>query len=96
MNVFASSGNARTFDFQAGDVGYVPKAMGHYIENTGRTPVRFLEISRNDRYQDATTGIRTCRWPSGWASSRASWCASTCPSACAYLRALPKKKPVVS
>jgi oxalate decarboxylase/phosphoglucose isomerase-like protein (cupin superfamily) len=28
--VFASSGNARTCDVQAGDVGYVPKAMGHY------------------------------------------------------------------
>lgn len=25
MTVFASSRNARTFDFQAGDVGYVPK-----------------------------------------------------------------------
>ena len=35
MGVFASSGQARTFDYQAGDVGYVPFAMGHYIENTG-------------------------------------------------------------
>ena len=35
MTVFASSGKARTFDYQAGDVGYVPFAMGHYIENTG-------------------------------------------------------------
>ena len=35
MTVFASGGNARTFDYQAGDVGYVPFAMGHYVENTG-------------------------------------------------------------
>ena len=35
MTVFASGGKARTFDYQAGDVGYVPFAMGHYIENTG-------------------------------------------------------------
>ncbi|HEX6654127.1 MAG TPA: cupin domain-containing protein [Thermoleophilaceae bacterium] len=54
MTVFASSGNAHTFDFQAGDVGYVPKAMGHYIENTGRTPVRFLEMFRSDRYEDVS------------------------------------------
>jgi oxalate decarboxylase len=31
MGVFASSGQARTFDFLAGDVGYVPFAMGHYV-----------------------------------------------------------------
>ncbi|MGM3237869.1 cupin domain-containing protein, partial [Bacillus cereus group sp. BC24] len=35
MTVFASDGHARTFNYQAGDVGYVPFAMGHYVENTG-------------------------------------------------------------
>jgi hypothetical protein len=45
MGVFAASGQARTFDYQAGDVGYVPFAMGHYIENTGTTPLRFLNKS---------------------------------------------------
>jgi uncharacterized cupin superfamily protein len=34
----------RTFDFRAGDVGVVPFAMGHYVENTGTTPLRFLEV----------------------------------------------------
>ncbi len=52
MGVFASGGTARTFDFQAGDVGYVPFAMGHYVENTGPTPLRFLELFRSDRYAD--------------------------------------------
>jgi oxalate decarboxylase len=52
MTVFASSGKARTFDYQAGDVGYVPFAMGHYILNTGTEPVRFLEMFRSDRYAD--------------------------------------------
>ncbi len=28
MGVFASSGQARTFDFRAGDVGYVPSLWG--------------------------------------------------------------------
>jgi oxalate decarboxylase len=27
MGVFAASGQARTFDYQAGDVGYIPFAM---------------------------------------------------------------------
>jgi oxalate decarboxylase len=52
MGVFASSGDARTFDFTAGDVGYVPFAMGHYIENTGSTPLRFLELFRSSYYAD--------------------------------------------
>ena len=50
MTVFGSEGKARTFDYRAGDVGYVPFAMGHYIENTGPTTVRFLEVFRSDRY----------------------------------------------
>jgi oxalate decarboxylase len=54
MGVFAAAGQARTFDFQAGDVGYVPFAMGHYIENTGDTTVRFLEIFRSSYYADVS------------------------------------------
>ena len=52
MTVFASNGKARTFDYQAGDVGYIPFAMGHYIENTGDEPLRFLEMFRSDRFAD--------------------------------------------
>jgi oxalate decarboxylase len=52
MTVFAAEGNARTFDYQAGDVGSVPFPMGHYIENTGNTTLRFLEIFRTDRFAD--------------------------------------------
>ena len=54
MTVFASGERARTFDYQAGDVGYVPFAMGHYIENTGDEPLRFLEMFRSDRFADVS------------------------------------------
>jgi oxalate decarboxylase len=54
MGVFASSGQARTFDFAAGDVGYVPFAMGHYVENTGTTPLRFLEMFKSSYYADVS------------------------------------------
>jgi oxalate decarboxylase len=54
MGVFAASGQARTFDFMAGDVGYVPFAMGHYVENTGTTPLRFLEIFKSSYYADVS------------------------------------------
>src|SRR5262245_40716954 len=52
MGVFGASGQARTFNFQANDVGYVPFAMGHYIENIGTTPLRFLEMFKSDYYAD--------------------------------------------
>jgi len=54
MTVFGAESKARTFDYRAGDVGYVPYAMGHYIENTGREPLRFLEVFRSSRYADVS------------------------------------------
>ena len=54
MTVFASQNNARTFDFQAGDVGYVPFPMGHYVENIGTTTLRFLELFRSDYFADVS------------------------------------------
>jgi oxalate decarboxylase len=54
MGVFAASGQARTFDFLAGDVGYVPFAMGHYVENTGSSSLRFLEIFKSSYYADVS------------------------------------------
>jgi oxalate decarboxylase len=52
MTVFTSGGNAGTFDYQAGDVGYVPRSQPHYIENTGMTTLRFLELWKTDRFSD--------------------------------------------
>lgn len=54
MTVFASGGAASTFDYQAGDVGYVPRFMPHYVENTGTTTLRFLELFRSDRFEDVS------------------------------------------
>jgi oxalate decarboxylase len=54
MGVFGASGQARTFDFHAGDVGYVPFAMGHYVENTGTVPLRFLEMFKSSYYADVS------------------------------------------
>jgi oxalate decarboxylase len=54
MTVFAAQNNARTYNFQAGDVGSVPFAMGHYIENIGDTTLRFLELFRSDYYADVS------------------------------------------
>lgn len=54
MTVFAGNGAARTFDYRAGDVGYVPFAFGHYIQNTGTESLWFLEMFRSDRFEDVS------------------------------------------
>jgi len=52
MTVFATGARARTADFEAGDVGYVQQTLPHYIENTGDTDLRFLEMFKSSFYQD--------------------------------------------
>ncbi|WP_338555123.1 oxalate decarboxylase family bicupin [Paenibacillus sp. KS-LC4] len=54
MTVFTGNGNARTYDVRAGDVGYVPFASGHYVQNTGNTTLWFLEMFKSDRFADVS------------------------------------------
>ncbi|MCA6124406.1 cupin domain-containing protein [Bradyrhizobium sp. WSM 1704] len=54
MTVFAAEARARTFDYQAGDVGYVPMSMSHFIENTGSEPLRLLELFKSPRFMDVS------------------------------------------
>lgn len=52
MTVFATGGRARTMDFQAGDVGYIQKTLPHYVQNSGTTDLKFLEMFKSGFYQD--------------------------------------------
>ncbi|SJK99714.1 related to Oxalate decarboxylase OxdC [Armillaria ostoyae] len=52
VTIFASQGTARTLNYQPGDIGYVPTAMGHYVENIGNTTLKYLEIFNTDRFED--------------------------------------------
>jgi oxalate decarboxylase/phosphoglucose isomerase-like protein (cupin superfamily) len=52
MTVFQAGGKARTFDFQAGDVGYIKMSRPHYVENTGTEDLVFLEVFPIGTYQD--------------------------------------------
>jgi oxalate decarboxylase len=54
MTVFFPVDNARTVDFHANDVGFVPANSGHYIENTGNTDVVFLEMFAADTFIDVS------------------------------------------
>lgn len=52
ITVFAAEGNARTFNYLPGDVGIVPKNMGHFVENIGDEPLEMLEVFRADEFRD--------------------------------------------
>jgi oxalate decarboxylase/phosphoglucose isomerase-like protein (cupin superfamily) len=105
MTVFGSHGRARTEDFIAGDVGYVPQGYGHYIENTGSDDVGMVIVFNNATYES----ISITAWMAAIPASslrptlarprapsrnfpRARWC---CPSRAkpdpAALRARPRR-----
>lgn len=52
MTVFDATNTARTFNFQAGDVGCVPRTLGHYIENTGNEPLQVINVFNSKNYRD--------------------------------------------
>ncbi|KAJ2995279.1 hypothetical protein NUW54_g7415 [Trametes sanguinea] len=54
VTLFAGTAIAQTFDYQPGDISYIPTGYGHYVENTGNTTLRFLEIFNSDVFQDVS------------------------------------------
>jgi oxalate decarboxylase/phosphoglucose isomerase-like protein (cupin superfamily) len=54
LTVFGSHGRARTDEFAAGDVGYVPQGYGHYIENTGTDDLEVVAVFNNGTYQSVS------------------------------------------
>ncbi|KAF7563377.1 hypothetical protein G7046_g731 [Stylonectria norvegica] len=52
VTIFAAEGNARTFDYGPGDVGIVPRNMGHFVENIGDEPIEMLEVFKADQFRD--------------------------------------------
>jgi len=54
MTVFDTGPNAMTMDFNAGDIGYVRRNLGHYIENVGDTDLQFIGVFRSSRYEEVS------------------------------------------
>jgi oxalate decarboxylase len=87
MTVFFNAAKARTADFNAGDVGYVPKTLGHYVENVGDTDLVFVEMFKAKRFMDL---------------SLSEWVSNTPPELVMQhisketLQAIPKVKPLIT
>ena len=54
MTVFMPGPKARTFNYHAGDVGYVPVGGFHYVQNTGREKLVFLEFFNSSHFADVS------------------------------------------
>ncbi|KAI9735854.1 MAG: hypothetical protein M1834_001319 [Cirrosporium novae-zelandiae] len=52
VTAFDAPEASRTFDFQAGDVGYIPVPQSHYVENVGTEDLVFLEVLQSDKFTD--------------------------------------------
>ncbi len=63
MTVVLTGAKARTMDFNAGDVGYVPSMAMHYIENTGTEDLVFLEVFKNEHYSSVSMNEWIARMP---------------------------------
>ena len=88
MTVFATGERARTMDFEMGDVGYIQKTLPHYIENTGTTDLKFLEMFKSSFYQDLALSEWLTHTPPELVSAHLNFEKAT-------LDAMPKHKPVI-
>jgi oxalate decarboxylase len=85
MTIVMPEGRARTMDFNANDVGYVPAVAGHYIENTGQSDVVFLEMFKSPQFVDFSLNNWIRRMPPEMATAHLNLDAAT-------LRKIPAEK----
>ncbi len=88
MTVFATGARARTMDFEMGDVGYIQKTLPHYIENTGTTDLKFLEMFKSSYYQDLALSKWLTHTPPELVAAHLNLDKTT-------LDAMPKDKPLI-
>jgi len=89
VTIFGGESNANTFDFQPGDIGYVPASFGHYVENVGNTTLRFLEVFNTDHYEDVSLSQWLAVTPPSLLKAHLGWNDTT-------IAHLNKTKPVVA
>jgi oxalate decarboxylase len=63
MGVFQAGPSVQTQDFKAGDVGYVPRNQGHWVQNTGTTDLVFLALFKTAEYQEISLSQWLARTP---------------------------------
>jgi oxalate decarboxylase len=64
MTVFNVGPQAVTANFKPGDIGYVDKNFGHYVENTGTDDLVFMEIFKTSKYEEVSLADWLAHTPS--------------------------------
>ena len=54
MGVFNTGPHVLTMDFNPGDIGYVPRNYGHYVQNIGDTDMQFFAVFRTSNFQEVS------------------------------------------
>ena len=54
VTVFNTGPEAMTADFNPGDIGYVKKAFGHYVQNVGDTDLVYMEVFKAPRFEEVS------------------------------------------
>jgi len=93
MTVVTTGGTARTMDFNANDVGFVPSMAGHCIENTGTEDIIFLEAFKHPTYADISLNQWIARMPDKMAQAHLKLDVETIRSAPQEREATIAKKP---
>ena len=73
VTVWIGENNARTYDYEAGDVLYVTESSGHYIEALGDEPVHYLELFAAATYQDVSLSTWLALTPPSVVKSHLGW-----------------------
>jgi oxalate decarboxylase len=68
MGVFNTGPNVLTMDFGPGDIGYIKRTYGHYLENVGDTDLQFFAVFRTPEYQEISLSGCLKHSPPRWSS----------------------------
>jgi len=85
MTVVTTGARARTMNFNANDVGFVPIMATHYVENTGSEDLIFLEILKAPNFYEVSVNEWIARLPDDLAQAHIKLPIST-------IRKAPQKK----
>jgi oxalate decarboxylase len=61
ITIFGAHGRAKTEEFQAGQVGFVPQGFGHYVEQVGEEPTKFILLFNSPVFEE----ISISKWLAG-------------------------------
>jgi oxalate decarboxylase len=88
VTAFSAGPNAVTQNFGPGDIGYIKRGNGHYLKNTGKSDLRFLEVFKSDHFADVSLSDWMTHTPPAMVAAHLNVDAAT-------LAAWPKDKPEV-